>query len=332
MADTKELSILEAQFSLVPRNLTEAMEFSKLIAGTSLVPKSYRDKDGKVNPGDILIAVQMGLEVGLKPLQAIQNIAVINGQPTLWGDSIRGLVEASGKMEYCLETWDEKTQTATCKVKRVGKPEHVQTFSMADAAKADLAKKDTYQKYPKRMCGARARAWAFRNEFPDILKGLQFREEVDDYETVTTTEQGVEIQRPRRKSEAAAHETPVPLVTPATEIAEQVEKFASEPSAAPAVGAGAKAQIDRTKLESVQIIGSVQRQGNGKTFYAITVGRPGNVHQEVTTFDSKIFDEAKRIEGCAALILTKANGKFTNITHIEAADEPPAQDEPGSNG
>lgn len=334
MVDTKELSVLEAQFSLAPRNLTEAMEFAKLIAGTSLVPKSYRDKEGKVNPGDILIAVAMGNEVGLKPLQAIQNIAVINGQPTIWGDGMKGLVEASGLMEYCKETWDAKTQTATCTVKRKGKPEFTATFSMADATRAGLAAKETYQKYPQRMCPARARSWAFRGEFSDVLKGLQCREEVEDYEVTGTTDEGVTLMRPRRKSEAAQAPS---TATPGAETASAVDAFTKEAGASKV---GAPAPIDRSRLRRVLIKSAQEKQGNGKTFYVIHVeGSSGGV-VETSTFSSTDFAEAKALEGEFALIDTKETRRgekvYVNLTHIEPAEDaaPPAaeQDEPGSNG
>src|SRR4030067_949010 len=73
--------MMPAVFSLVPQNLREAMELSKLIADSDLAPKDYRGK-----PGNVLIAVQMGQEVGLSPMTAIQSIAVINGKPSLYGD------------------------------------------------------------------------------------------------------------------------------------------------------------------------------------------------------------------------------------------------------
>lgn len=203
MADQKELSVLEGQFSLAPRNLTEAMEFSKLIANSEICPTQFKGK-----AGDVLVAVQMGMEVGLKPLQAIQNIAVINGRPTMWGDAVKGLVDASGHLEYCVETWDAAKQTATCRVKRKGRPEAVRTFSMEDAKRAGLASKDTYIKYGSRMCQMRARSYGLRDEFADVLKGLNIREEVEDFTPIAETPDGTQIGKapPRRKSEA----TPAP--------------------------------------------------------------------------------------------------------------------------
>ena len=42
-----------------------------------------------------MLAVQLGSEVGLRPMQSLQNIAVINGRPAVWGDALPGLCKAS---------------------------------------------------------------------------------------------------------------------------------------------------------------------------------------------------------------------------------------------
>jgi len=164
-------------FSLVPTTLDEAIKYSDMIAKSDLVPKDY-----KGNAGNVLIAVQMGAEIGLKPLQALQNIAVINGRPCVWGDALPAIIQASGTVEAFAESFDEKTMTATCKATRKGTAgEIVRTFSKADAEKAGLwAKAGTWQNYPKRMLQLRARAWALRDGWADWLKGLGVAEEVQD--------------------------------------------------------------------------------------------------------------------------------------------------------
>ena len=62
--------------------------------------------------------MQWGAEIGLQPLQAMQNIAVINGRPSLWGDAVLALVRSSGLLEQFEETQTE--DMATCTVKRKG--------------------------------------------------------------------------------------------------------------------------------------------------------------------------------------------------------------------
>ena len=163
-------------FLMDPQSLNEAMELANMLANSNLVPKSYQGK-----PGDVLVACQWGSEIGLKPLQALQNIAVINNVPAVWGDALVALVRGSGLCEYIDQEWDPQTKTATCRVKRKGEPEQVRTFSEEDARIAGHLAKDTYKKNLQRMCSIRARAFNLRDVFADVLKGLKIAEEVDDY-------------------------------------------------------------------------------------------------------------------------------------------------------
>jgi hypothetical protein len=169
-----------AQVDLSPQTFEQALTFSNYLADSDLVPKDFKGK-----PGNCLIAVQWGAELGLKPLQALSNIAVINGRAALWGDAVIALVRSSPLCEYVQETDDG--HTATCRVKRRGEAEAVVTFSMDDAKAASLAgKAGPWTQYPKRMRQMRARAFALRDVFPDVLRGMPVAEEVLD--TPTTRE------------------------------------------------------------------------------------------------------------------------------------------------
>ena len=165
------------QFDMSPQNFEQALTFSNYLADSDLVPKDFRGK-----PGNCLIAMQWGAELGLKPLQSLQNLAVINGRPALWGDAVLALVLASPVCEYVTE--DDDGHTATCRVKRKGSPEQIRTFSVEDAQKAGLlGKQGPWTQYPKRMRQMRARAFALRDVFPDVLRGMPVAEEVMDTPT-----------------------------------------------------------------------------------------------------------------------------------------------------
>lgn len=162
------------QFDLSPQTFEQALTFSKYLADSDLVPKDFKGK-----PANCLIAMQWGMELGLKPLQALQNLAVINGRPALWGDAVIAIVRGSPLCEYVNESDDG--ETATCRVKRKGEPEQVRTFSMDDAKKAGLTgKQGPWTSYPKRMRQMRARAFALRDVFPDVLRGMPVAEELMD--------------------------------------------------------------------------------------------------------------------------------------------------------
>jgi hypothetical protein len=168
-------------FSLTPSNLKEAMEYAQIIANSTMVPKNYQGK-----PGDILVAVQMGAELGLKPIQALQNIAVINGRPSVYGDALLALVQAHPSFEDVKEAFDEKTNTAFCSVKRKNQDEYTVSFSSEDAKKAGIwGKAGPWSQYPKRMLQMRARSFALRDKFADALSGLIMAEEARDYSTIS---------------------------------------------------------------------------------------------------------------------------------------------------
>ena len=177
-----DIMVREKQsFSLSPTSLNEAMKFSEILAKSDLVPKDFRNK-----PGNVLVAVQMGAELGLGPMQAIQNISVINGRPCVWGDSMLAIARSHREFEDIIEEFDG--ETATCIVKRKGQSPTVRDFSFADAKKAGLlGKQGPWQQYPKRMLAARARAFALRDSFADALRGLNSAEEVRDYHTQEVT-------------------------------------------------------------------------------------------------------------------------------------------------
>ena len=179
VAAAKALPPME-NFSLRPRSFEEAYRFANVIAESDLVPDAFRKK-----PANVLVAVQLGMELGVSPMQALQNIAVINGRPAIWGDLLPAIVLASGLLEQIDES--DNGETATCVVKRRGFAPITRTFSMDDAKRAGLADKTgPWKQYPKRMRQMRARAFAFRDMFADVLKGVQVREEVEDIETTAT--------------------------------------------------------------------------------------------------------------------------------------------------
>lgn len=161
-----------------PTTIDEAIKVAEYLANSTIVPKDFQGK-----PGNVLVAIQWGQEVGLTAMAALQNIAVINGRPSLWGDAIIALVRASGALVSILEELDGEgdQMVATCTVTRRGETPVSRSFSMDDAKKANLAKKEgPWQQYPKRMLQLRARGFALRDVFPDVLKGLYVAEEARD--------------------------------------------------------------------------------------------------------------------------------------------------------
>ena len=229
---------------LVPRDLDQLWRMSTWIAKSGMAPK------GMQTPEAVAVAIQMGLEVGLSPMQSVQNIAVINGRPAIWGDAALALVRASGELEEFSE-WKEGEKgqdswTAYCKAKRKGDGEATtESFSWLDAKRAKLvpAHGDSpWSKYPQRMLQMRARSWALRDKFTDVLKGLQIREEQADVLDLKPLKNGTysadtpkslkerlkeqdapspapepPMPEPPEEDEEVPYEDPMPVKTPAPE-------------------------------------------------------------------------------------------------------------------
>jgi hypothetical protein len=186
------------RLGIMPANLDEAYRMAKAFSSSELVPKQFRGK-----PEDVLVALQMAAEVGLPPFQGLQSIAVINGRPGLWGDGLLALVMSSA----CYQDHDEyyevdeqrrdgltaddlqkPTTAAVCVFSRRGKATPiVRRFSVAQARKAGLlgtekggGKEGPWQTHPDRMLAMRARSFAARDGFPDVLRGIASAEELRD--------------------------------------------------------------------------------------------------------------------------------------------------------
>lgn len=197
-----------------PATITEAIQFSEMLASSQMVPRAYQGK-----PQDIMVCVQWGYEIGLAPMQALQNIAVINGKPSVYGDAAMALVQASPVCEDVEEYFENEgtaNPVAVCVAKRKGRKPVVSKFSVDDAKRAGLwGKQGPWQAYPKRMLAMRARGFALRDAFPDVLKGLITAEEAQDFPDEAKPKQAKDITPRNPLDVIAAPEVPAVTSEPA---------------------------------------------------------------------------------------------------------------------
>lgn len=155
------------------------MQLASKLSSSTLVPKAYQGK-----PHDLFIAMALGYQIGLPVEQAIQCIAVINGKPCMYGDEMLALCMVHPDFVDIIEMpiLDDNTIVGyNCTIKRKNKADHTVVFTLNDAKKAGLFKNPVWNNYPSRMLQMRARAFALRDKFPDALKGIKSREEIEDY-------------------------------------------------------------------------------------------------------------------------------------------------------
>lgn len=196
---------------LCPTQFDQQWRVANWMFNEGIYPKSF----APASVGKIMAAIAAGQAVGFDPFQSLKAIALINGSPSLWGDALPALVLAQGKMSKLQEETftglgedglPTDDTVAVCTVYRVGMQPLTRTFSVAEAKVAGLYSKAIWKNYPKRMLQMRARGFAFRDAFADVLGGLSVAEEMQDIiteerhaatESLTDRIQGLERPAPK---------------------------------------------------------------------------------------------------------------------------------------
>ena len=139
------------------------------ISRTAMVPANLRGK-----PDEVLAVVLYGAELGIGPMQALQQINFISGKPSASAELLRALVLEAG--HQFIVTSNRETATARCRRKDWDEWQET-TFTQADAALAGLGTGDGWRKYPDQMLAARVTSKACRMWFADVISGMSYTPE-----------------------------------------------------------------------------------------------------------------------------------------------------------
>lgn len=318
------LARVSPAFSLQIATFAEAREIAATLCKTNFVPTAYRGK-----PDEALAAIMMGGELGLGPMQSLQGIAVIGGKPTVWGDLALALVQVHPDFQGHIESLTSDRSRADCTVKRRGKPDLTRSFTVQMAQRAKLwGKEGPWTSYPERMLQMRARAWALRDQFADALRGLQIREEVLDYDSVSGT---VTVTSVANDTVSAAHQAE-------TVRAEVVEAKPApkppapkpQPPAPAAIAANSGAvtvqavSVEQTGAEFVVVSGTNRGKKMGELKDS-TIEWYATQCRDQRTKDAALWVQAMRRNAVAAAISRAQQAQAR--AQAEEADQAPA-DEP----
>lgn len=183
---------------VVPKTIDEAYRYSAAVHKSGLAPKHFD------SPEKVMVAMQTAQELGLQPLTALKSMYVVNGTVSLFGDLPLALVRKSGLLDWIEEkqydqsgneissqnnNMNAECSVAVCRIKRRGEPEASREFSWSEAVKAGISGSNTYSKYRRRMLQMRARSWALKDTFSDVLLGVS----IDEYDNVPIEKDVTEI-------------------------------------------------------------------------------------------------------------------------------------------
>jgi len=298
-----------------PTTLTEAMTFSDMLANSSMVPRAYQGK-----PQDILVCVQWGMEMGLAPMQALQNIAVINGKPSVYGDALMALVQASPVCEDIEEFFEHEGTTnpvAVCVAKRKGRKPVTARFSVEDAKRAGLwAKQGPWTAYPKRMMQMRARGFALRDAFPDVLKGMITAEEAQDYQEETKPRQVANLAKPANPLDMIA---PPPAIEQTSNPAVIEAAFAYDQEADTVNELVAQAVA--ADMEVVHIPEVIEQAPTGELFAVLLPGKdkPHSMHGTLEEWQDAYEAVAEKT---AMATKVPARERMTKLRELRELNEP----------
>jgi len=195
--------------AIVPSSFEDVQRMARMAITAGLF-KGDRKDTAEALHGKATMAIMQGLEVGLPPMQAIQQIAVINGRCVIWGDAVPALLWAHG---FRIKEWMDG-RVAHCTVTRPDGEQITRQFSEADARKARLwddratvtktwdgkseqkPNDSPWFRFPERMLQMRARGFAVRDGAPDVLRGIYMREEVDGGELVDKSSKPAALDLP----------------------------------------------------------------------------------------------------------------------------------------
>jgi hypothetical protein len=200
------------------QELGAAHQLGTALCGTEFVPSSFRGK-----PEAAAAAILAGKSLGLDPMNALANIFVVSGRPSMYARTMAALVMQAGHTIRRIEATEER-------VVYEGKRKNDTTFTrvewtIARAQKAGYTSNKKYQSDPIAMLTAKCQAEICRVIAPDVLTGIAATSveevELDDLGEHVPTEVEAKPKRtitrkqqPAPALPAAVNDAPAPVEEP----------------------------------------------------------------------------------------------------------------------
>lgn len=183
---------VENQLQFIPRTMDEAWEMATWFARSGMLPKHLIGK-----PSDILVTIAFGRELGLSPMQAIQDVYVVHGKPGVSADLAQAL--CISRPEVCLyfQMVESNERIATFETHRKGNPTPTRlSYTVEEAKAAGLFKNDVWSRFTARMLRNRAKSMLAKEVYPDLTKNVYDVDEVREIEMEQRGPAGVYTMAP----------------------------------------------------------------------------------------------------------------------------------------
>jgi len=171
--------------TLEPQSIDEAQQLARAAVASKLYAVG--------SPEAALMILLTGRDLGLTASQSFRAIYVVSGKPVVSSDAMVAAIRRSGLCASwrVIETTIER---CTIETTRVGESESErETFSLDDAKRAGLDRRDVWRAYPRDMLRHRAAAGLARRVYPDVVLGCYAPGELE--ETQSSSPATVEVVR-----------------------------------------------------------------------------------------------------------------------------------------
>lgn len=125
-------------------------------------------------PAQVIAIMLTGQELGIPPMQALRQINVISGKPTMSAELMLAKM-LKGNVKLTWNRSDAKVATLTA---ARATTKFTGTFTIEEAIAAGLTTKDGWKKYPAAMLRARVISLVARVVAPDLISGMYIPEEM----------------------------------------------------------------------------------------------------------------------------------------------------------
>lgn len=183
--EKKELAPVSSLFSCFPTR--EQLNTMDLLAQrymqAGVIP------NGLNTAPKIMVALQIGMDLGLTPIMALNSVYIVNGKPTLFGEAVPYLILRDGhKIEWGVyddEQGNEhqiqnNAKQAAVRITRKDTGQKMsQLFTMQMAIDRGYTKNPVYKTFPENMLMWRAIGMIAKFICTDSLKGLDIKEIVE---------------------------------------------------------------------------------------------------------------------------------------------------------
>lgn len=323
MTDERALARVDTATLLLSSNFDDMKQKAQLLISSGLLPKHIS------KPEQAIVIWLQANELGVPPMLALKEMAVINGKPACSANLMMGLVHQAYGPSSLIYRADKSNDKIAYVIVHMPDSKEVitYTFTIEEAQQAQLTGKGgPWKQYPAAMLAARAISKAARTSFPAVVGGLYVSDELggevhEEDLTITPSSAPAPRSVEPRKPEGIAPPSPAEEFEDEEAIDAEYTEVAEEPPLTE--------QQLKFIARLIKIIPEDQRFGFLATFGAQSIGTLTKAAA------SRTIDELKRLEAQAIdgeytearekreFIPTEAEAQF--IKEEQAKRKPKAQ-------